>query len=660
MKDLDAARQRLLESEPESAEFAIRGAGLGTWALELACGRLRCSERCAALAGLTLAELGPHLSSWTDRVHPDDRTRLGAFLDGLRQQGSGSHSAELRVRHQEGHWVRVLCQGGLVASAPDGSPLWAAGTVADITADESAREALRETHELLSLFLRHSPIHAYIKEVSVSESRVLQASENFRQMIGIPGSEMVGKTMQELFPSELAAEMTAADRAVVSGGKVLRFEEELAGKSYSTVKFPLTLGGRTLLAGYTIDVTERRQAEEARIALERHLLQAQKQVSLGVMAGGIAHRFNNLLTTIGGNLELARAVAAPSMELLLADAEDAVRGAAAISGSLLSYLGQGVRHREPRQLGREVMDLLPLIRASLPAGVGLEVDLAHDLPRSTVDPGELRHVLLSLVTNAWEAMMAAGGVVRIAARRVSSFPGRAGRESPAVQAAAAAPVWGAGGVCLEVGDTGPGMDVSTQERIFDPFFSTKFAGRGLGLSATLGVVRASGGTIVVESAPDKGTTVRVYLPESTPRELAARPSAVAEPRFGEALRVRRSGAVLVVDDDPAVLHASQRLLQRLGQRVILATSGEQAVELFTAQMDGIGLVLLDLAMPGMDGWEVLAALRRLRPSTYVVVASGCDLAALRSEPREVEPDGWLQKPFCTKDLSAFLAPAQVC
>ncbi len=520
----------------------------------------------------------------------------------------------------------------------------------DITAIKRAEEALRETNEMYASFISRSPIYAYIKDVDERESRVLHASENFVEMIGVPGSQMVGKTMTELFPPGLAESMTAADQDVVRGEKVLRIEEELSGRSYATVKFPIALGARKLIAGYTIDITERQRAEDQRRALERQLLHAQKKDSLGVMAGGIAHQFNNLLTIIQGNLELAREQGSPALDGLLADAEAAVRRASAISHSMLSYLGQSAHHREPRNMARDTIDLLPFIRAALPTNVRLEVDIADDLPWCTIDPAELRVVTLNLVTNAWEAVAERGGVVRVAVRREASIS--------AIEDADESPVRRAGSwSCLEVRDDGPGFDAETRERIFDPFFSTKFTGRGLGLPVAQGIVHASGGVIEVESAPMRGTVARVYLPESTPAELVSlRPAMAADSLHAALVAAPRHGAVLLVDDDSAVLRAGQRMLQRMQREVLLATSGAEAVEVFARHEDAIGCVVLDLSMPGMDGWEVLAELRRRRPDVYVVVASGYDLARLRKERRDVQPDAWLQKPFNAGELVALLAP----
>jgi signal transduction histidine kinase len=543
------------------------------------------------------------------------------FHDGLADVLAGKR-AQLSLEYpcdapHQARWFRATAAR---YEGPDGR-LHVAVSHADITARRAAEDRLQEHAQLLSSFMRHSPICAYIKEVSPTESRVVHASENLKDITGLPSASMVGKPMTQLFPPELAASMTAADWQVASGGQVLRVEEELAGRQYASVKFPL---GPNLMGGYTVDVTDQR-------ALEAQRQQSHKAASLGVMAAGIAHQFNNLLTIIQAHLEQARAAATPDEPTLLAEAEDASRRAATISGSLLSYLGQGSHHAEPRALGHEVTALLPLLRASMPATVALEVETSSAGPTCTVDPTAFRRVLVNLVTNAAEAAALGGHSVRIALRAQLGDPP---------------------GACLEVSDNGPGMDATTRERIFDPFFSTKLTGRGLGLPVSLGLVRAAGGTLEVDSEPGRGTTVRVLLPASTAEELTHQPLARAASLIR---RVPRPGAVLVVDDDPLVLKASRRALQQQGHMVVSATSGPEALSLFEAQGDRIGAAVVDLSMPGMDGWQVLAALRQRRADLFVVVVSGYDVAELCFETREVEPDRWLQKPFSSAQLTALLS-----
>ncbi len=225
------------------------------------------NPRWCELSGLSADEaMG---AGWLEAVHPDDRERLMKGWEDARSRHEPS-DAEYRLLRPDGSIVWVMGQATPERTS-EGRVVGYVGTIADITERKRAEEALRESNELLSLFIRHSPVYAYIKNVKPGESRVLRASENFQDMIGTPGSAMAGRTMEELFPPEFAAKITADDWAVVSHGGVLSLDEDLNGRNYRTIKFPITLGDKHLLAGYTIDLTELKQSEEALRQSEKRL-----------------------------------------------------------------------------------------------------------------------------------------------------------------------------------------------------------------------------------------------------------------------------------------------------------------------------------------------------------------------------------------------------
>jgi diguanylate cyclase (GGDEF)-like protein/PAS domain S-box-containing protein len=215
------------------------------------------------------------------------------------KNGAATYSAEKRYLRKDGATIWVNLTVSLLSDMAE-EPVSFLRIVEDITERKQAEEALRETNELLSLFMKHSPIYAFIKQVTSTESRVMLASENYQDMIGIPGSEMAGKTMEQLFPPEFAAKITADDWTVVSGGKALKLDEDLNDRSYTTIKFPIFQGGKDLLAGYTIDITERKQAEDelnrSKEALEvanltlQTALTREKQLSHTDMLTGINNR----------------------------------------------------------------------------------------------------------------------------------------------------------------------------------------------------------------------------------------------------------------------------------------------------------------------------------------------------------------------------------
>jgi len=392
---------------------------------------------------------------------------------------------------------------------------------------------------------------------------------------------------------------------------------------------------------------ERARAEEERQRLASRLLQAQKAESLGRMAGAIAHRFNNLLGAAMGSLEVAAADLPRQhpVQEELGHALQAVREAAQVSGLMLAYLGQGGRAREPLDLGATCREALAAAAPSLPRAVRLVTGLPPVPLVVRGDAASLRALVRGLVDNAREAIAGEGEIAvtltACGAAEARAVPNHAPDWNPGAAAYA----------CLEVRDTGCGMDAAALQNAFDPFFTTKFTGRGLGLPVALGTARAHEGTIAVESEPGRGSRFRLFLPLSADAPPAVRgaPAAAAPTAAGR-------GLALVVDDEPSMRRACERLLRRMGYQVLTAADGVEALALFEPRQAEVAFVLLDLTMPRMDGRQALAAIRALRPATPVVLASGYDEAhALGGGSGR--PPVFLKKPFSWEELEAAIARA---
>jgi len=549
-----------------------------------------------------------------------------------------------RPDRAEPYWA--LCNAHLIRDEA-GQVEQAVVTFSDITERKRTEAALSASNEMLSQFLRHSPIYAFIKEVTATESRVLHASANFQQMVGIPAEAMVGKSMADLFPQEMAERMTADDWAVVAGGKVLEREEAFNGRCYETIKFPIRQGSHALVAGFTIDVTERRQDDARKAELEALNHQVQKAESLGLMAGSVAHHFNNKLQAVIANLELlSDPPAGIETDRFLALAKQAAEKAADVSRQLLVYLGQTHLPGEPRRFSDLCRETLPLIERELPPTVTLEVDLPTPGPVILANEEELRLALFHLVTNAWEAMGGSRGTIHFRLRTAQAAEIRASTHFPVNRATEAGDY-----ACLEVVDSGPGIAEADLPKLFDPFFSTKFVGRGLGLPLVLGIVQAHGGVVAVESRPGHGSSFRIYLPvcEAQVPVLAA---AGPEPQHSSG-----GGTVLLVEDDESLLLATGALIERLGYSLLTARDGLEAVEVFQRHRSNIRCVITDLTMPRLDGWQTLSALRRLEPDLPVILASGYDRALVMSNDHPDRPQAFLGKPFDLQQLQGAISAA---
>ena len=362
--------------------------------------------------------------------------------------------------------------------------------------------------------------------------------------------------------------------------------------------------------------------------------------AIGFLAAGVAHDFNNLLTGMIGNasLLLDSRAESDSSAATLSDIINGGQRAAELTRQLLAYAGKGRFYLERVDLSQVVVQTGSLIHPSIPSSVQVRLDLDKHLPLLLADPAQMQQIVMNLVINAAEAVGDRPGVVQV----------RTGRQT----------VWAellpdlflkedvAPGeyVFLEVQDNGSGMDEQTMRRMFDPFYTTKFTGRGLGLAAVLGIVRQHKGAIQLRSVPGRGTSFRVLLcvDEKLPTPIAP------YPKLDE---LRGVGTVLVVDDEELIRSYCRSALVSYGYQVLLARDGPEAIQLFQENADQIGLVLLDLAMAGMDGLQTLERIRKIRSEVPAVVCSGFGDVEVEARFAGTQIAGFFPKPYTVKQLA---------
>ena len=387
-----------------------------------------------------------------------------------------------------------------------------------------------------------------------------------------------------------------------------------------------------------VDVTgSRKAAEEAeRRQLERKLQEAQKLESLGVLAGGVAHDFNNLLTGIIGYVSLAlqQAPDDAALRVFLDRAVESAQRAAELCRQMLAYSGRGRFIIGHVDLSRAVRDLAALLKTSVSRKAELSFELADDLPHVLADASQIRQVLLNLAVNASESLGEQPGAVTVRT-------GRAWCDRDALRQTTIDDDLPEGEyVFVEVADTGCGMDAEMRQRVYEPFFTTKFTGRGLGLAAVLGIVRGHHGAIRLISTPGFGTTVRVLFP----------PAPEAEPAPAEGVPSTTGGVVLFVDDEPALRDLAERALRPAGFQVLTAADGREALEVFRGQAADMRVVVLDMTMPHVNGDEVLREMRRLRPGVRVILSSGFSEQEVNRRFTDGDLSGFLQKPYRPHEL----------
>jgi len=525
-------------------------------------------------------------------------------------------------------------------------------TLASVVAErKQAEEEIKRLAADLHLILATIPLGvAFLKDRRVKTTNI--AHDRF---FGYDHDEIVGSETRMLYarPEEYVR-VGLEGYAAMARGEVFRTESEMRRKDGST--FTCHLAGQAIIAQdltagsiwLVEDITERKRAESEQQRLEAVNQQLQKSESLGRMAGAIAHNFNNQLQSVTLGLEMA--IGEQSMHGApddnLVEALRSARKAADISSQMLLYLGQTSVKSEPLDLAGLLRRSLPMLTAAMPKTLLLQTALPDPGPVILANADQLRQVLTILLTNAWEASSTPSGTIRLTVKPVPAGEIPAVNRFP-VNWQPQVPAYG----CFEVADSGCGIAAGDLDKLFDPFFSTKFAGRGLGLSVALGIVTKYGGTFTVESEPGQGSVFRVFLPVTA--------SAVSPPRALAApvARAPGCGAVLVVEDDVSLCNFAKVALRRNGFTVLTAGDGVEALEVFQQHQDEIGCVVCDLTMPRMGGWETVAALRKLAPGLRVILASGHNECKVMDGEHAELPQAFLHKPYEMKELISAINQA---
>jgi PAS domain S-box-containing protein len=531
--------------------------------------------------------------------------------------------------------------------------------------------ALRALHELrvhqIELEMQNEELRRTQEELEVSRTRyfdlydlapvgyftlsekglILEANLTAAKLLGVARSALVKQPLSHFILPQDQDTYYLHRKALLETAAPQSWELRLLRKDaepfWAQVEATTVLGvnGARVCRAVVSDITERKLEEEKRANVETQYRQLQKAEGLGRMAGAIAHHFNNHLAAVMGNLELAIGdlPRGTGSDERLTDALHAAREAAEVSKLMLTYLGQAQARPEPLDLSEICRRSVRLLQAAMPIDRALETDLPSLGPGISANANEIQQILTNLVTNAWEAGGDAKGAVHLTVKTVSPADIPAWRRFPLDWR----PLDNAY-ACLEVVDRGSGIAEENIEKIFDPFFSSKFTGRGLGLPVVLGIARAHGGAVTVMTEPGRGSTFRVFLPVSN-AEVASQPDEA--PKSSE---VAWGGTVLLVEDEPMVRKLGQSALTSLGFAVLLAGDGVEAIEVFRQHKDEVRCVVCDVTMPRMDGWGTLAALRKLAPGLPVVLASGYDKAQVMVGNHPELPEAFLSKPYHLQEL----------
>jgi len=544
----------------------------------------------------------------------------------------------------------------------------------DIDDRKRAEAALRDSEERFRSMLEALPQAAFVIR---PDGQALYYNRQFRDYVG----DSVGLDLADrnalLHPQDLP-KLAEARRAATAAGVEYLVEARMRRHDgvyrwHRVQNRPMQFGGRVAYwLGTAVDIDDIRHANELleqrvtertaelesanralaaqieeREAAEAQLRQAQRIEAIGQLTAGIAHDFNNLLTSIIGNIELVEArlgsIDERAGRLLSAALAAAGRGAS-LTGQLLAFSRQQRMHPEPLDLNRVIAGMAALLHSTISATIQIEITPAEALWQALADSAQIELVLLNLAINSRDAMPN-GGTITISTGNVTLEAGQRPEEPPAGDY-----------VGVSVADTGSGIPSDILDKVFDPFFTTKEIGRGsgLGLSQVLGVAQQLSGGVRIDTKPGEGTTVTIFLPRA---DIAAPHGArrgASDRRGSRSISERPVSGILLVDDDPDVRAVAAEMLREAGHTVIEAGSGGAALERLDQETPHIDLLIADLAMPGMSGFELARAARQERPDLPILFITGfADIARPEDGANEIV----LQKPFRADELAAKVAEA---
>jgi two-component system, cell cycle sensor histidine kinase and response regulator CckA len=467
--------------------------------------------------------------------------------------------------------------------------------------------------------------------------RILYANPAFAETTGYSVHEVLGETAAILNSGKQDVAFYENMWSTIKGGHVWRGRFVNKKKNGSLYDETATISPIRDEAGRVLNYVMVGRDVTSEMMLQKQLLHAQKMEAIGTLAGGIAHDFNNLLQAIFGyaDLLLMRNKADDPDRQKIEIIHHAAQDGAELVSRILTFSRKAEAKTRPLDLNEEIRRAERLLRRTVPKMIEIKLGLADGLRIIDADPAQVEQILLNLAVNAQHAMPD-GGQLLVETSNVSL-----GDEFLRTHLDAKAGKY----VLLTVSDTGVGIAPDVQDRIFDPFFTTKTNGEGtgLGLAMVHGIVHQHGGHIRCYSEPGIGTSFNIYFPVSTTERLLEVAETREMPAFG-------SENILLVDDDDRVREMAREMIQERGYQVLMARSGEQALEIYAAHRDDISLILLDLNMPGMGGKKCLEELLRIDPNVKVLVASGYSSGGLNEGEKGLRANGFISKPYDAKDL----------
>jgi len=590
------------------------------------------------MLGYNHGEIRHH--TFLDITHPEDRPETALLSRNVRDGKINFYRTEKRYLRKDGQSVRIIVRATAVRDQNGDIKYWL-GLMENITERKKAEKAIRESEEKYRNILKS--IEEGYFEVDLKGNYTF-FNDAMCKILGYTADELLSRNNREYTSPLTAKKINRIFSKVYKTGRsarVLNYEvitkdgtKKILYLSASLMRDAdqETIGFR----GIVQDVTDQLIAEKQREQLANQMLHAQKMEAIGTLAGGIAHDFNNLLMGFQGNLSLMLMDIDPKHPHydFLMNMENYVKRGSELTRQILGFARGGKYEVKPTDIN-ELLEKSSEMFSRTKKEIPIHKKFQEDLWPVEVDRGQIEQVLLNLFVNAWQAMPAGGKLFLETENLVLEAedlnkpyalnPGNYIR--------------------ISVTDTGIGMDKTTRERIFEPFFTTKDVGRGtgLGLASAYGIIKNHNGFIDVDSELNRGTTFKIYLPISHKKVFNESTT------NGKTYKGRET--IMLVDDEEMIADIGKRMLEKLGYRVLLAESGKSALKVYEAHRDGIGLIILDMIMPGMGGSETFDQLRAMNPSIRVLLSSGYSLNGQASQIMKRGCNGFIQKPFNIEQIS---------
>lgn len=639
-RELERARAVLEESE-QRWQFALEGAGDGVWDWNVRTNTVFFSRQWKAMLGYEEHEIKDDLSEWDKRLHPDDRNATYAAIEGYFSGKTQTYINEHRLLCKDGTYKWILDRGEIIARDEDGKPLRVIGTHTDITERKEMELAMLREKSFLEAVMDSVPGMLYVYD---DQGQLVRWNRQHEVITGYSSEELSRMHLLDWYKGDeptIAYISQRVEYAMQHG--FADAEANLQKKDGTTIPMyftavPVTISGESYFIGIGIDISTRRRAEEEKEQLAAQLVQAQKMESVGRLAGGVAHDFNNMLAVIFISIELIRMQLAQADPLLehLEQIERAATRARDVTRQLLAFSRKQII--EPKIVF--LNEIIAESEKSIIRLIGEDVEVhffpGEDLLPILIDPAQVDQVLINLALNARDAMPD-GGKLTIET---------AGAEFDEAYCRMHSDTKPGRYVRLSISDEGCGMDEVTLSNIFEPFFTTKEVGKGtgLGLAMVYGVMKQNDGFVNVYSETGRGTTFNLYFPCVQDSAQLAVETVIDAP-------IRGAGRVLLVEDDAMLCRATCSTLETLGYEVTALATPAEAIREIEARDCGYALLLTDVVMPGMNGKQLSEKLQVLCPDMKVLFMSGYTENTIVH--RGVLDSGlnFIQKPFSIHALS---------